>query len=95
MSDKENTKPEMSRFRKVLLGVTVGVTVLFIFWIGLYIYSSQFVVTCDNDVIAINKKINETGQISTEDPLFQKLGTDQCIDLSKTGKGVVTQEIKP
>ena len=95
MSDKENPKPEMSKFRKVLLGVTVFVTVFFVIWMGVYIFSSQMVVACDNDLIAINKKINETGQISTEDPLFQKLGTDQCIDLSKTGKGVVTQEIKP
>lgn len=95
MSDKENTKPEMSRFRKVLLGLTVGVTVFFVILIGVYIFTSQIVVACNNDVIAINKKINKTGQISTQDPLFQKLGTDQCIDLSKTPKGVLTQEITP
>lgn len=95
MSDKENSKPEMSKFRKVLLGVTVFVTVFFVIWTGVYLYASQMVVACDNDLVAINKKINQTGQISTEDPLFIKLGTDQCIDLSKTGKGIVTQEIKP
>lgn len=95
MTDKDNRKPEMSRTRKVLLGITVGITVLFIIFVGVSLYSNQIVMACDNDLVTINKKINETGQISTDDPLFLKLGTDQCIDLSKTGKGIISQEIKP
>ena len=93
-------KKEKSKFASKKITVIVYIIVTACVALGTKILYDAFddnglVNVCDQDIQKINSKINETGQISTNDPLFIKLGVDGCADLSKSTHGMATQEISP
>lgn len=63
------------------------------FWV--FMYYDPITSKCDDDIQAVNNKINQTGFISTNDPMFLKLGTDGCADLSQSTHGMITSKIAP
>ena len=90
--DNYDKKEKNKKIKRTLLWMMI----LFVMIGGIFtIYGNLGTISekCDADISAINHKINQTGGISSNDELYQKLGIDGCADLSKSPRGIITSEI--
>jgi hypothetical protein len=87
-SDKLPNKPRKNIRLIYLVPIfaVLGVVGFFYVWQTMYNDATK----CDDDITQVNAVINDTGSIDSTDPLFQQLGTDGCIDISKFSGQVST-----
>jgi hypothetical protein len=89
-SDKSPKAPK-KKLRMIYLVpifAALGIAGFAYVWQNLYNDTS----VCDDDIAQVNAVINSTGAIDANDTLYQKLGTDGCIDISKS-EGVISTPI--
>jgi flagellar basal body-associated protein FliL len=86
-SDKLPNKPKkkIKLIYLVPIFAVLGIVGFAYVWQNMYNDTSK----CDDEITQVNQVINSTGSIDANDTLFQQLGTDGCVDISKA-TGMIT-----